>query len=110
MARAFHPLKPASKTLLRMRVQGTLMIQDMNGTRSLRASGATARRVMQIPSRRQRQQTYTWAIPQVSADFWVPESCSTWPDWADSTEYPMAKGSTQSRERREGNHHSMPLS
>ena len=28
---------------------------------------------------------------QVSADFWVPESCSTWPDWADSTEYPMAK-------------------
>ena len=28
---------------------------------------------------------------QVSNDFWTPEVCTRWPDWADSTEYPMAQ-------------------
>ena len=27
---------------------------------------------------------------QVSKDFWTPETCSLWPEWADSTQYPMA--------------------
>ena len=26
-----------------------------------------------------------------SKDFWTPETCSLWPEWADSTQYPMAQ-------------------
>ena len=28
---------------------------------------------------------------QASEDFWTPETCSLWPEWADSTQYPMAQ-------------------
>ena len=28
---------------------------------------------------------------QASKDFWTPETCSLWPEWADSTQYPMAQ-------------------
>ena len=28
---------------------------------------------------------------QASKDFWTPDTCSLWPEWADSTQYPMAQ-------------------
>ena len=28
---------------------------------------------------------------QASKDFWTPETCSLWPEWVDSTQYPMAQ-------------------